>query len=191
MARELLSSAKVKPAKVRMHVDGGGLYLHGDAEQSWQANEQELANCLQIADHQQAARDSLDIIGLGKAHHAALEASKLVLNLVANQRNSGVAIGLRLYNIPTYLIVWCGRDRVSRPSPCSSQASLAGADRELEFASGHQLDPPQRRGDPGHIRCSCQRSPSSRILPSILIKKKLTAPSVRHRTVARRRVATS
>jgi hypothetical protein len=49
------------------------------------------------------------------------------------------------------------------------KASMAGADRELELASGHQLDP-----------LSVER---------MLIKKKPPAPLVRRRTVGKRRSA--
>jgi hypothetical protein len=68
------------------------------------------------------------------------------------------------------------------------KASLAGADRELEFASGQQLDPLSAEQIPVNMigrfldACDLQK------LHQMLIKKKPPAPSVRRRTAAKLRV---
>jgi hypothetical protein len=71
------------------------------------------------------------------------------------------------------------------------KASLAGADRGLEFASGHQLDPVSAELIPPNMIGRFLGDGDFRKLHRMLIKKKPPAPSVRRRTAAKRRVAAS
>ena len=68
------------------------------------------------------------------------------------------------------------------------RAALAGADRELEFASGHQLDQASARQIPERVIGRLLDDGDLRKLHRMLLKKKPPAPSVRRRTAARRRV---
>jgi hypothetical protein len=70
-------------------------------------------------------------------------------------------------------------------------ASLAGADGELEFASGHQLDPESAGQIPTNMIGRFLDDGDLRKLHRMLIKKKPPAPSVRRRTAAKRRVGKS
>jgi hypothetical protein len=67
-------------------------------------------------------------------------------------------------------------------------ASLAGADRGLEFASGHQLDPVSAEQNPANTIGRFLDDGDLRKLQRTVIKKKPPAPSVRRRTTAKRRV---
>jgi hypothetical protein len=69
------------------------------------------------------------------------------------------------------------------------KASLAGADRELEFASGHQLDPISAELIPVNMIGRFLDDGDLRKLQRMLIKKKPPALSVRRRTTAKRRVS--
>jgi integrase len=82
MARELLSSAKVRHANVGMHADGGGLYLQVTASKNAkQLNKSWLFvfRSPLTGKRREMGLGSLDIIGLGEARDAAVEASKLIL----------------------------------------------------------------------------------------------------------------
>jgi hypothetical protein len=70
-------------------------------------------------------------------------------------------------------------------------ASLAGADRGLEFASGHQLDPESAGLIPANMMGRFLDDGDLQKLHRMLIKKKPPAPSVRRRTAAKRRVGKS
>jgi hypothetical protein len=67
-------------------------------------------------------------------------------------------------------------------------ASLAGADRGLEFASGRRLDPESAGEIPANMIGRFLDGGDLRKLPRMLIKKKPPAPSVRRRTVTKRSV---
>jgi hypothetical protein len=67
-------------------------------------------------------------------------------------------------------------------------ASLVGADRGLEFASGHPLDPESAGQIPANMIGRPLDDGDLRKLHQMLIKKKPPAPSVRRRTAAKRRV---
>jgi hypothetical protein len=68
------------------------------------------------------------------------------------------------------------------------QAALAGANRELEFASGHQLDQESVGQIPAKMIRRLLDDGDLRKLHRMLLKKKPPAPSVRRRTSAKRRV---
>ena len=68
------------------------------------------------------------------------------------------------------------------------KAALAGADRELEFVSGHQLAPESARQVPANMLGRRLNRGDLLNLQRILIKKKPPAPSVQRRTATRRRV---
>jgi hypothetical protein len=68
------------------------------------------------------------------------------------------------------------------------KASLAGADRDLEFASGHQLDPLSAEQIPANMIGRFLDDGDLRKLHRIVIKKKPPAPSVRRPTATKRRV---
>jgi hypothetical protein len=68
------------------------------------------------------------------------------------------------------------------------KASLAGVDRELEFASGHQLDPVSAEQVPANMIGRFLDDGDLRKLHRMLIKKKPPAPSVRRRTAAKLKV---
>jgi hypothetical protein len=70
-------------------------------------------------------------------------------------------------------------------------ASLAGADRQLEFAVGHQLDPLSAELIPPNMIGRFLDDGDLRRLHRMLIKKKPPAPSVRRPTARKRKVATS
>ena len=67
-------------------------------------------------------------------------------------------------------------------------ASLAGADRGLEFISGHQLDPESADQVSANMIGRFLGHSDVQKLHRMLIKKKPPAPSVRRRTIAKRRV---
>jgi hypothetical protein len=68
------------------------------------------------------------------------------------------------------------------------EAALTGIDRELEFASGHQLDPESARRVPADMLGRRLNRGDLRKLHEMLLKKKPPAPSVRRRMIAKRRV---
>jgi hypothetical protein len=68
------------------------------------------------------------------------------------------------------------------------KASLARADRELEFASGRQLDPESARQVPADMLGRRLNRGDLQKLHQILLKKKPPAGSLRRRTIAKRRV---
>ena len=68
------------------------------------------------------------------------------------------------------------------------KAALAGADRKLDFASGHKLDPASADQIPAKMMGRLLDDGDLRKLHRMLIKKKPPAPSVRRRTIAKRRV---
>jgi hypothetical protein len=68
------------------------------------------------------------------------------------------------------------------------KAALAGADRELEFASGHPLDQESADQIPAKMIGRFLDGSDLRKLHRMLLKKKPPAPSVRRRTAAKRRV---
>jgi hypothetical protein len=68
------------------------------------------------------------------------------------------------------------------------RAELAGADRELEFASGHQLDPESARQVPADMLGRRLNRGDLRMLDQMLVRKKPPAPSVRQRRATKRRV---
>jgi hypothetical protein len=68
------------------------------------------------------------------------------------------------------------------------KAALAGADRELEFASGHQLDPESAVQVPANMLGRRLNRGDLRKLHQMLLKKKPPAPSLRRRTASKRRV---
>jgi hypothetical protein len=68
------------------------------------------------------------------------------------------------------------------------KAALAGADRELEFVSGHQLDEESARQIPANMMGRLLDDGDLRKLHQTLVKKKPPAPSARRRTTAKRRV---
>jgi hypothetical protein len=68
------------------------------------------------------------------------------------------------------------------------KAALAGADRELEFASGHQLDPLSAEQIPDEMLGRRLNRGDLRKLHRMLVRKKPPAPSVRRLTAAKRRV---
>jgi hypothetical protein len=70
-------------------------------------------------------------------------------------------------------------------------ASLAGADRGLEFASGHQLDPESAGQVPADMIGRFLDDGDLRKLHRMLIKKKPPAPSVRRQTTRKRSVGKS
>jgi hypothetical protein len=70
------------------------------------------------------------------------------------------------------------------------KASLAGADRGLEFASGHQLDPVSAEQIPVNMIGRFLDDGDLR-LHRMIIKKKPPAPSVRRPRVGKRRVGKS
>jgi hypothetical protein len=71
------------------------------------------------------------------------------------------------------------------------KASLAGADRELEFASGHQLDPESAGLIPANMIGRLLDDGDLRKLHWALLKKKPPAPSVRRGATTKRRVGKS
>jgi hypothetical protein len=71
------------------------------------------------------------------------------------------------------------------------KASPAGADRQLEFASGHQLDPISAEQTPANMIGRLLDPGDLQKLHRMLIKKKPPAPSVRRRTASKRRVGES
>jgi hypothetical protein len=71
------------------------------------------------------------------------------------------------------------------------KASLAGADRQLEFASGHQLDPLSAELIPANMIGKFLDDGDLRKLHRMLIRKKPPAPSAPRRTAAKRRVGKS
>jgi hypothetical protein len=71
------------------------------------------------------------------------------------------------------------------------KASPAGADRGLEFASGHQLDPISPQLVPANMIGRFLDDGDLQKLHRMLIEKKPPAPSVRRRTAAKRRVGKS
>ena len=82
--------------------------------------------------------------------------------------------------------------RVSRRPPDSVtttrlKASLAGADRDLEFVSGHKLDRESAGQIPANMIGRFLDNGDLRELHRMLIKKP-PAPSVRRRTASKRRV---
>jgi hypothetical protein len=70
-------------------------------------------------------------------------------------------------------------------------AALTGADRELEFASGHQLDAENARQVPANMLGRRLNRGDLRKLHQMLLKKKPPAPSLRRATATKRKVATS
>jgi hypothetical protein len=68
------------------------------------------------------------------------------------------------------------------------KASLAGADRELEFASGHRLDPESAGQIPENMVGRRLDDGDLRKLHWMLIKKRPAASSVRRPTTAKRKV---
>jgi hypothetical protein len=66
-------------------------------------------------------------------------------------------------------------------------AALAGADRDVEFVSAHQLDPESARHVPANMIGRRLDDGDLRKLHRMLIKKKPPAPSVRRRTATKRR----
>jgi hypothetical protein len=68
------------------------------------------------------------------------------------------------------------------------KAALAGADRKLDFAFGHQLDSASADQIPANMMGRLLDDGDLRKLHRMLIKKKPPAPSVRRRTIAKRRV---
>jgi hypothetical protein len=68
------------------------------------------------------------------------------------------------------------------------KAALAGADRELEFASGHQLDQESADQIPADMMGRLLDGGDLRKLHLMLLKKKRPTPSARRRTAAKRRV---
>ena len=68
-------------------------------------------------------------------------------------------------------------------------ASLAGADRGLEFASDHQLEQESARQTPANMIGRFLDDGDLPKLHGMLIKKKPPAPSVRRRTTVKRSVA--
>jgi hypothetical protein len=71
------------------------------------------------------------------------------------------------------------------------KAWLAGADRQLEFVSGHRLDRESAGQIPANMIGRFLDDGDLRKLQRMLIKKKPPAPSVRRRTTAKRRVGKS
>jgi hypothetical protein len=71
------------------------------------------------------------------------------------------------------------------------KASLAGADRGLEFVSGHQLDPISAAQIPANTIGRFLDHGDLRKLQRMLLKKKPAAGSVRRRTTPKRRVGKS
>jgi hypothetical protein len=71
------------------------------------------------------------------------------------------------------------------------EASLAGADRGLEFVSGHQLDPESASQIPANMIGRLLDDGDLRKLHRMLLKKKPPAPSVRRWTASKRRVGKS
>jgi hypothetical protein len=69
------------------------------------------------------------------------------------------------------------------------KASLAGADRDLEFVSGHQLDPESAEQIPENMLGRGLNRGDLQKLHQMLVKKKPPAPSVRRRTATKRRVS--
>jgi hypothetical protein len=69
------------------------------------------------------------------------------------------------------------------------KASLAGADRQMEFASGHQLDPLSAEQIPANMNGRFLDNGDLRKLHRMLIKKKPPAPSVRRRTSTKRKAS--
>jgi hypothetical protein len=65
-------------------------------------------------------------------------------------------------------------------------ASLAGADRGLEFASGHQFDPESAGQIPASMIGRFLDDGDLRKMHQMLIKKKPPAPSIRRRKAAKR-----
>lgn len=82
MARDLLSSAKVRHANVGMYADGGGLYLQvTQSKDGKQLNKSWLFvfRSPSTGKRREMGLGALDIIGLSEARDAAVEAGKLVL----------------------------------------------------------------------------------------------------------------
>jgi hypothetical protein len=71
------------------------------------------------------------------------------------------------------------------------KASLAGADRGLEFSSGHQLDPLSAEQIPANVIGRFLDDGDLQRLHRMLVKKKPPAPSVRRPTATRRAVGKS
>jgi hypothetical protein len=70
-------------------------------------------------------------------------------------------------------------------------ASLSGADRGLEFTSGHQLHPESAGQNPANMIGRFLDDSNLQKLHRMLIKKKPPAPSVRRPTARKRRVGKS
>jgi hypothetical protein len=66
------------------------------------------------------------------------------------------------------------------------KAVVTGADRELEFASGHQLDEESERYIPANMMGRLLDDGDLRRLERMLVRKQPPAPSVRPRSRARR-----
>jgi hypothetical protein len=72
------------------------------------------------------------------------------------------------------------------------KAALAGADRDLEFVSGHKLDQDSVQLIPANMIGRLLDDGDLRKLHQMLLKKKkLPAPSVRRQTATKRRVGKS
>jgi len=81
MARELLSTAKVRHAKVGLHADGGGLYLQvTKSKDGKQLNRSWLFifRSPRTGKRREMGLGSLDDIGLGEARDAAVNARKRI-----------------------------------------------------------------------------------------------------------------
>jgi hypothetical protein len=70
-------------------------------------------------------------------------------------------------------------------------APLAGADRGLEFASGHQLDQVSAEVIPTNVIGRFLDDGDLQRLHRLLVKKKPPAPSVRRQTASKRRIGKS
>jgi hypothetical protein len=68
------------------------------------------------------------------------------------------------------------------------KAALADADRGLEFASGHQLDPESAGQIPANMIGRSLDDGDLRTLHRMLVKKKPPAPAVRRQTARKQRV---
>jgi hypothetical protein len=68
---------------------------------------------------------------------------------------------------------------------------LAGADRGLEFASGHQIDPESAGQIPANMIGRFLGDGDLRKPHRMLIRKKPSAPSVRRRVASKRRIGKS
>jgi hypothetical protein len=68
------------------------------------------------------------------------------------------------------------------------KAALAGADRDLEFVSGHKLDQDSTPQIPQNMMGRLLDDGDLRKLHRMIIKKKPPAPSVRRRAATKRKV---